>query len=128
METPRVVLLTLVLGLPTMALAQAPEERPAANAATIRTTVQEVVLDLIVRDARGREVKNLKPADVEIYEDGARQDIRSFRMVTGKEVMKQAAGAGGRRPAGFRSPDKGNRVRSKWRNGRVVEGGGLENR
>ena len=62
-----------------------------------------MVLDLIARDARGREVKNLKPADVEIYEDGARQDIRSFRMVTGKEVMKEA-GATGKRAAGGTLP------------------------
>ena len=64
METPRVVFLTLVLALPPAVLAQAPAEKPATGTATIRTTVQEVVLDLIVRDARGREVKNLNPSDV----------------------------------------------------------------
>ncbi len=62
------------------------------------------MLDLIVRDSRGREVKNLKPADVEIYEDGVRQEIRSFRMVSGKEVMKEA-GSEGKRPAGAALPE-----------------------
>src|ERR1035438_6991607 len=49
----------------------------------IRAKVDEVALDLVVRDKKGRLVKNLAPADVEIYEDGVRQQIRSFRLVTG---------------------------------------------
>ncbi|HVT94813.1 MAG TPA: VWA domain-containing protein [Bryobacteraceae bacterium] len=58
---------------------------------TIRETVQEVVLDMVVRDHRGREVKNLRPSDVTIYEDGVKQDIRSFRWVDGKEIAAAAA-------------------------------------
>lgn len=56
---------------------------------TIRTTVNEVALDLVVRDKRGRLVKNLKPGDVEIYEDGVRQEIRSLRLVTSGERPAQ---------------------------------------
>jgi len=39
----------------------------------------EVLLDAIVRDKKGRVVKDLQPSDFEIYEDGVRQEIRSFR-------------------------------------------------
>src|SRR5690242_5402360 len=39
----------------------------------------EVLLDAIVRDKKGRVVKDLQPSDFEIYEDGVRQDIKSFR-------------------------------------------------
>jgi len=51
----------------------------------------EVALDLVVRDKKGRQVKNLKPGDVEIYEDGVRQQILSFRMVAGREEQRREA-------------------------------------
>ena len=64
---------------------------PNAQAApAIHTTVNEVVLDLVVRDKKGRLVKNLSPADVEIYEDGVRQHIKSLRLVSGDEAPVQA--------------------------------------
>jgi len=69
--------------------AQAPDTK--APAVTFRTSVQEVVLDMVVRDSRGRQVKNLKPEDVAIYENGVRQTISSFRLVSGREVVAQEA-------------------------------------
>src|SRR5580704_18322143 len=77
----RAAVLYLVLICP--ALAQ--NAPPAESGTTIRATVNEVALDLVVRDKKGRLVKNLKPGDVEIYEDGVRQDVRSFRLVGGGE-------------------------------------------
>ena len=59
---------------------------PAESGPTIHATVNEVALDLVVRDKKGRLVKNLKPGDVEIYEDGVRQEIRSLRLVSGGEA------------------------------------------
>jgi VWFA-related protein len=47
---------------------------------TIRITATEVLLDISVRDKQGRLVKNLKPSEVEIYEDGVRQQMLSFRL------------------------------------------------
>jgi VWFA-related protein len=73
---------------------------PADSGVTIRTTVHEVVLDLIVRDSHGRQVKDLKPEEVEIFEDGVRQKIRSLRLVPGREVREQAAGAAKKPGAG----------------------------
>lgn len=40
---------------------------------------------MVVRDKKGKVVKNVKPGDVEIFEDGVRQDVRSFKMVAGRE-------------------------------------------
>jgi VWFA-related protein len=61
----------------------------------IRSSVREVLLDVVVRDAHGHLVTNLKPGEVTVYEDGVRQDVRSFRLVAGSEVrvedQKQAA-------------------------------------
>jgi VWFA-related protein len=63
----------------------------------IRSTAREVLVDLVVRDSHGHLITKLKPADVAVYEDGVRQDVRSFRLVAGKEVRvedeKQAAEA-----------------------------------
>lgn len=72
----------------------------------IRSTAREVLLDMVVRDSHGHLITNLKPEDVAVYEDGVRQEVRSFRLVAGKEVrtedQKQAAevrAAGGRQAA-----------------------------
>jgi len=70
----------------------------AQSAPAIHTTVNEVVLDLMVRDKKGRLVKNLTPADVEIYEDGVRQHIKSLRLVS-------AADEAPARPAEDAAPD-----------------------
>src|ERR1039458_5433925 len=61
----------------------------------IRSTVREVLLDMVVRNAHGRLVTDLKPGEVMVYEDGVRQNVRAFRLVAGSEVRiedeKQAA-------------------------------------
>ncbi len=61
---------------------------------TIRHTVQEVVLDVVVRDAHGRVAKNLKPSDLEVYEDGVRQQVLSFKLVQGREVVSKSIASG----------------------------------
>jgi VWFA-related protein len=65
------------------------KQQPIPTGAVIRTSTQEVVLDLVVRDSKGRFVKNLQQSDVEILEDGVKQDIRSFRLVQGRDVLIQ---------------------------------------
>jgi VWFA-related protein len=62
-----------------------------AQNVTIHATVNEVALDLVVRDKKGRLVKNLKAGDVEVYEDGVRQEIRSLRLVSGGDGPAQPA-------------------------------------
>ena len=70
-----------VMAGPVLAQNAAQNAPQAESGPTIHATVNEVALDLVVRDKKGRLVKNLKPGDVEIYEDGVRQDIRSLRLV-----------------------------------------------
>ncbi len=41
----------------------------------------EVVLDAVVKDKKGRVVKDLTAADFEVSEDGVRQEVRSFRLI-----------------------------------------------
>src|ERR1051325_12028173 len=42
----------------------------------------EVLFDVVVRDKRGRVVKDLDASDFEVYEDGVAQHLNSFRLVT----------------------------------------------
>lgn len=48
---------------------------------TIVVGTSEVVLDVVVRDKRGRPVRNLVASDFEVYEDGVRQQVKSFRLI-----------------------------------------------
>ncbi len=73
--------------------AQRPE-RPG----TIQTVSEEVLLDLVARDRHGRAVRDLKPDQIEVFEDGVRQDVTSFRLVEG-EAPAAAPGATGRASA-----------------------------
>ena len=72
-------------------------QTPQAPDVVIRSSAREVLVDLVVRDAHGKLVTNLKPEEVAVYEDGVRQDVRSFRLVEGSEVRiedeRQAAEA-----------------------------------
>jgi VWFA-related protein len=68
---------------------RAQDATPPPAGPTIRVTATEIALDLVVRDKKGRQVKNVKPAEVEIYEDGIRQQLLSFRMVTGRETERR---------------------------------------
>ncbi len=58
-----------------------------AGAAAIQTTVDEVVLDFIVRDKKGKPIADIKPGDVTITDNGAKQEITSFRLVSGAEAI-----------------------------------------
>lgn len=73
-----------------LAVTGAAQDAPSAAAGpTIRVTTSEVLLDLVVRDKHGKQVKNLKPGDIEILEDGVPQQILSFRQVNGREVQQR---------------------------------------
>ncbi len=68
---------------------RAQDVTPPPSGPTIRVTATEIALDLVVHDKKGRQVKNLKPADVEIFENGVRQQLLSFRMVSGREQERR---------------------------------------
>src|SRR5262245_8696247 len=59
----------------------------------IRTTVDEVVLDVVVRDKKGKQVRELGSGDFEVLDNGIKQTIRAVRLVEGKEATGKGAGA-----------------------------------
>jgi VWFA-related protein len=69
------------------------------NRAVIHTTTREVLLDLVVRDKHHHPVTDLRPEEVEIYEDGVRQSPRAFRNIKGSEQLETERIAAGARTA-----------------------------
>jgi VWFA-related protein len=69
--------------------------------ATIRIGSEEVLLDIVARDKKGRPVNDLRLEDLEVYEDGAKQQINSFRKVdkTGEAAAAAESATGATAPA-----------------------------
>src|ERR1039458_6439694 len=84
--------LTLV-AIAVIAALPAPAQQPAAPAASqtpvVKTTVDEVVLDFIARDKKGKPVTDLKPDELAVTDNGAKQQPTSFRLVQGAEAISQ---------------------------------------
>lgn len=62
---------------------------PAAQPPAIKTRVEEVLLDIIVRDKKGKPITDIGPDDLIIQDNGVRQKITSFRLVQGTEAINQ---------------------------------------
>src|ERR1700733_5779808 len=79
------ILLLSSLLAPAMLSGQMPEanDRPVIDA-----TTREVLLDLVVPDKHHHAVADLRPEEVEVYEDGVRQKVLVFRNVQGAEQLQ----------------------------------------
>ena len=62
----------------------ATNQNPGASD-TLKVGVSEVLLDIIATDKRGRQIKDLKAEEFEIYEDGVKQQITSLRQVEAED-------------------------------------------
>src|SRR5690348_10818306 len=71
---------------------QVPASQNQATSASLKSGAEEVLLDVVVRDKKGRPVNDLKPGDFQILDNGEPQKISSFRLVQGSEAI--AAGGG----------------------------------
>jgi len=65
------------------------QQSPQANsdqttAPAVRSTAQEVVLDMVFRDKKGRTIRDIRPEEIHVSEDGVEQKVNSFRIVEGK--------------------------------------------
>lgn len=107
MQEPCVPISTLILAIAWFSLAgaAAAQSVPQGESGTIiRTGATEVLLDLVVRDKNGRLVKNLKPGEVEVYEDGVRQQVLSFRPAVRRDTQQQRQAGEPKRVAGAVRP------------------------
>jgi VWFA-related protein len=54
----------------------------------IRARATEVILDVVVRDKHHHVVRDLRPFEVKVYEDGVLQKVKAFRDVQGSEQVQ----------------------------------------
>jgi VWFA-related protein len=59
----------------------AQEQRPQQEYPVFGATLDRVRVDVIVTDAEGRFVADLRPEEFVVYEDGVRQEVRSVQLV-----------------------------------------------
>ncbi len=70
-------LLCLLIALPLAVPAQAPEP-------SFHTTTSEVLLDFVVRDKSAHIIHDLRPDEIQIFEDGVPQTLKHFEFVDGR--------------------------------------------
>lgn len=78
--TLAIILLTFTLS-PAFISAQSQQTKQEKDDSIV-LRANEVLLDVVVRDKKGKVVKDLKRSDFEIYEDNEKQDISSFTLVS----------------------------------------------
>ncbi|MEJ7617816.1 MAG: VWA domain-containing protein [Pyrinomonadaceae bacterium] len=70
-----------------------------ADQDVIRVESNEVLLDLVVRDKRGKPVRDLKAEEVEVFEDGVKQAVTGFGLIGGEPRGTSASPAASTAPA-----------------------------
>jgi VWFA-related protein len=82
-----------LVAIAVIAALPAPAQQPAAPAASqapvVKTTVDEVVLDFIARDKKGKPVTDLKQDELTVSDNGAKQQPTGFRLVQGADAISQ---------------------------------------
>ena len=93
--------LALLLGAPPGLQAQ--EATPE-----FRAGAEVVVLDVVVRDEQGQTVRDLRPEEVRLFEDGVEQELVSFRLrAAGRLTEADAPASGADDPADARRAPRG---------------------
>ena len=87
----------LALTLTTVLAADMSAQAPATNAPSGQTPsfkagAEETVMDVVVRDKKGRLVTDLKESDFTITDNGESKAIKSFRLVEGTEAISSSGG------------------------------------
>jgi VWFA-related protein len=78
-----------------------------ASLPVIRSTTREVLLDAVVRDKKERLIRNLKPEEIRVLEDGVPQKIETFRFTEIDSDEPPPANAQSPAPASAATAPKG---------------------
>ena len=89
---PALISTIIFLAVPTFAQ-QSPASPVPSNGATIKSNVDEVVLDIIVRNKKGKPITDLKQDDLTVTDNGEKQKLTSFRLVKGSEAISATGAA-----------------------------------
>ena len=94
--------LALALSLAAPAFAQQPlEPPPDLRREVFRVDTEVVLLDVVVRDKKGRSVRDLRADELEVREDDVKQEIGNFRFLDSRalgEAIEEAQDAKGPAP------------------------------
>jgi VWFA-related protein len=99
------VTLACVVGTSIRSRAQIQRPVEQQNSDKIVISKDEVPFDVVVRDKKGRPINDLTVSDFEVYEDGVRQEINSFRFVsstaedTSSTLTKEDRSGSGNKPS-----------------------------
>jgi len=85
------VLLAVASTLPS-AFAQEPPP-PELQRDVFRVETEVVLLDVVVRDKKGRTVRDLRSDELQVFEDDARQEIGGFRFLDSRAIGEAAEAA-----------------------------------
>jgi VWFA-related protein len=77
--------------LPFSAVAQTPPAQASTSPTVISTTSQEVLLDVVVRDKKGKSVRDLTISDFQVTDNGEPVKIAHFRLVDRSAEQAKAA-------------------------------------
>jgi len=92
-----VVLCMLLFSFPVLSQQPAPKPAPTptpipGETDVVKISTNLIQLDITVVDDRGRIVKDLRPEEIEIYENGKKQPITNFSFVSaGRSITKEEA-------------------------------------
>jgi VWFA-related protein len=80
----------LLAALGSAAQSQPQQANPDQSNTTIRSTAQEVLLDMVFRDKKGRAIRDVRPEEIHVLEDGVEQNLTSFRLIEGNAAEAAA--------------------------------------
>jgi VWFA-related protein len=87
--------------------ASAPAPASGQPAPVFRTGTSAVLLDIVVRDRRGRPIRDLRQDEIAVLEDGAPREVKAFRLVEGTPAEAGVATPG---TPGVTQPDPLRRI------------------
>jgi len=84
---------TFTLACSLVAQTPAPQQPNAdqSSAPSLRVNTQEVTLDMVFRDKKGKTIHDIRPQEVHVLEEGVEQHLASFRYVEGQNAPAPAS-------------------------------------
>ncbi|MBV9210937.1 MAG: VWA domain-containing protein, partial [Acidobacteria bacterium] len=76
------LMLILILVTPLFAQTPTPQDEQIKDEDVVRITTNLIQVDAVVVDKDGRQVKDLRPDEFEVYEDGHLQQITNFSYIS----------------------------------------------
>ncbi|HVF28563.1 MAG TPA: VWA domain-containing protein [Pyrinomonadaceae bacterium] len=72
---------------------QQPANLAEAKQDVIRVETNEVMIDVVARDKKGRPVRDIQPGEIEVYEDGVKQNVTAFQLIEADAAVASSSGA-----------------------------------